>query len=152
MLWIWWIIGVHPDVKGFSSRICFIGNSIFKVESTKQPNVRISSTKFELISTNKILQEVWTKWILEEYEYNEKEIIFEQEKKSSITITKQSSGWMRWTKHMNVKYYFLNQFLQDRTIKLIHILSTEILSDGLTKLLPKSKFLTLKNKILNLER
>ena len=145
--------GVHPDGKGHSGGICFIGNSIFKVESTKQPTVGISSTEVELISANKILQEVvWAKGILEECGYYQKEIIFGQDNKSSITIAKQGSGRMGRTKHMNVKYYFLSQFVQDGTIKLVHIPSTEILSDGLTKPLPKPKFLVWRNKILNLER
>ena len=60
--------GVHIDGRGHTGGICMIGNSLFRVETSKQPIVGKSSTECELIASNKIVEEIiwlkecWKKW------------------------------------------------------------------------------------------
>lgn len=49
-------------------------------------------------------------------------------------------GQTKWSKHINLCYPYLRQVLQEGLISVKYIQSTDMLADGLTKLLDTTKF------------
>ena len=59
--------------------------------------------------------------------------------KSALALAK-NPGFHERSKHIRIKYYFIKDCLEDRSIKASHIAATDQLADILTKSLGKSKF------------
>lgn len=142
--------GIHKDGKGHNGGICYIGNSVYKVETSKQALVGKSSTECELISLNKIIEQIiWSKYLLEECGYKQNIIKIGQDNKSTITMAINGSGKVGRTKHINVRFYFVKQFIDNKDVELVYIPSIEMVADGLTKVLPRSEFVRWRKQILN---
>ena len=129
-----------------------LGNSIFRIETSKQPLVGKSSTECELVACNKIVEElIWAKGLMEEFGYHQKEMEIGQDNKSTILIANRGPGRGGRTKHINVRYYFISQFIDSGDIKLVYVPSKELMSDGLTKPIPRQEFLDWRRKLLKVE-
>ena len=59
--------------------------------------------------------------------------------KSALALAKNPVFYER-SKHIRIKYHFIKDCLEDRSIKASHIATTDQLADILTKLLGKPKF------------
>mgnify|MGYP006059480929 FL=1 len=59
------------------------------------------------------------------------------------------SGKVGRTKHINVRFYFVKQFIDNKDVELVYIPSIEMVADGLTKVLPRSEFVRWRKQILN---
>ena len=66
--------------------------------------------------------------------------------KSALALAKNHVFHER-SKHIHIKYYFIRDCLEDGSIKVSHIATTDQLADILTKSLGKSKFQEMRERI-----
>jgi Reverse transcriptase (RNA-dependent DNA polymerase) len=69
----------------------------------------------------------------------EKPVLIMVDNQGAITLAKKD-GWNRRTRHMNVRYQYVQQALREGKIKMEYVASGEQLADGLTKALKTELF------------
>ena len=101
---------VHQDMKSHTGYKMTIGKGAVQASSMKQKINAKSSTEAELMAADSAVTPVlWTKWFLEEQDYQVNQTILYQDNKSTILLEnngKNSSS--RRTRHINIRY-FLSQ-------------------------------------------
>lgn len=143
---------IHHDAKSHTGVVMTLGTSPVKSNSIKQKLVVKSSTEAELVALNSVVEDViWAKGIMEELGYPQPTVNIFQDNKSCITMANRGTANSKRSKHINVRYFFLSQHIQDKTIKLVHIGSKMIDSDGLTKVKAKADFILWRVNILNIQ-
>ncbi|GBP10776.1 Copia protein [Eumeta japonica] len=131
---------------------CFksFGN-LLSWRATKQKTISLSSTEAEYVALSTAAQEgVWLKRLLNEYEVSSKDEIFDMyvDNQGAKCIAEQLET--RRSKHIELKYHFIRQQVQDGKIKLKYIQTDCQLADIFTKPLAKNKFCLFKN-LLNIK-
>ena len=149
----WWIdasYAVHPDMRGHTGATMSMGNGSVFSGSWKQKLVTRSSTESEVVGVFDVLPQVlWTKKFLEDQGVEVKETILYQDNMSSMLLERngrQSS--MKRTKHMDIRYFYVGEHIQNKTLSLQHCPTEEMLADYLTKPLQGSLFVRLRNHIM----
>jgi hypothetical protein len=132
--------GDTEDRKSMGGYVVFLGEGAISWSSKKQSLVALSSTESEYIVLSDAACEVlWVRRFLEEtvqFYYNELTVIFE-DNQSAITLA-QSQRSVSHTKHVQVKYHFVRDLIQNGTIQLIYRNTKQMTADILTKPLPPS--------------
>jgi hypothetical protein len=120
-------------------------------KSSKQKSVANSSTAAELIAFSTTLEEVmWLKHLLEEFGFNQKDpIVMEQDNTSTMNLIERGPSSGGRTKWMNIKHFWVSEHIENGIIKLKYIPSSELLADGLTKVLTGKDFKRWRQQILN---
>ncbi len=107
-------------------------------------------TEAELISVSDGLSQViWTIDFLKAQGYQGFEVIVYQDNKSTIHLIKKGMSTSDRTRHINVRYYFIKQFVDKGIVKVEYCPTREMIADILTKPLYGSLFRELKAKLLN---
>ena len=52
------------------------------------------------------------------------------------------------TRHIDIRYHFIRDFVQDGTIKVVYCVTKNMLADILTKALPRPQHARLRNKVM----
>ena len=97
-------------------------------------------------------QVLWTKKFREDQGVEVKETILYQDNMSSMLLERngrQSST--KRTKHMDIRYFYVGEHIQNRTLSLKHCPTEEMLADYFTKPLQGSLFVRLRNHIMGAE-
>ena len=149
----WWIdasYAVHPDMRGHVGATMSLGNGSIFSGSWKQKLVTWSSTESEVVGVFDVLPQIlWTKKFLEDQGVRVKETILYQDNMSSMLLERngrQSST--KQTKHMDIRYFYVGDHIQNKTISLQHCPTEEMLADYFTKPLQGSLFIRLRNHIM----
>ena len=149
----WWIdvsYAVHPDMRGHTGATMSMGNGSVFSGSWKQKLVTRSSTESEVVGVFDVLPQVlWTKKFLEDQGVEVKETILYQDNMSSMLLERngrQSST--KRTKHMDIRYFYVGEHIQNKTLSLQHCPTEEMLADYFTKPLQGSLFVRLRNHIM----
>ena len=149
----WWIdasYAVHPDMRGHTGATMSLGNGSVFSSSWKQKLVTRSSTESEVVGVFEVLPQVlWTKKFLEDQGVEVKETILYQDNMSSMLLERngrQSST--KRTKHMDIRYFYVGEHIQNKTLSLKHCPTEEMLADYFTKPLQGSLFVRLRNHIM----
>lgn len=79
----------------------------------------------------------WLQQFLKEIE-PKREVLLYTDNKAAIRLTK-SQTFHRRTRHIEHKYYFIRQLVQDKKMKVVDIAGKENPADILTKLIPSTK-------------
>ena len=152
----WWIdasYAVHPDMRGHTGATMSLGNGSVFSGSWKQKLVSRSSTESEVVGVFDVLPQVlWTKKFLEDQGVEVKETVLYQDNMSSMLLERngrQSST--KRTKHMDIRYFYVGEHIQNRTLSLKHCPTEEMLADYFTKPLQGSLFVRLRNHIMGAE-
>lgn len=117
--------------------------------SKKQPIVALSSTEAEFIAAADCVKEIlYLKTLIEELTSEEIEVELNVDNVSAITLIK--NGVMnKRSKHIDVRYFYIHEKVNDGIIKICHCPTQQQLADCLTKPLNKEKFDTFKKCILH---
>jgi hypothetical protein len=144
------LFAVHNDMQSQTGAIMTLGKGVAQVVLTKQKTTTRSSTEAELISFDDIASKVlWTKLFLNEQGYQDKDNIVYRDNQAAMKLEmndKTSSG--KRTRHIDIKYFFTNDLINWKEIKIEFYPTTEMLGDYMTKPLVGMKFNEFRKKIM----
>lgn len=124
-------------------------NAVFYAKSQKQNLVTLSSTEAEYVALHHAATEVvYFRRLLATLGYEQKDptIIF-QDNQSTILWARGQRNHSR-TKHLNVKYHYIEELINDGIVELDYMSTTEMMADLLTKPLLDEAFTVLANRML----
>jgi hypothetical protein len=109
-----------------------------------------SSTEAELIALNDGLAQVlWLMQFLKEQGIQVKPAIIFRDNKSIIQLANNGPTSSKRTKHINIRYYFVKEKIDNGEVVIQHVPTSEMVSDVLTKPLNGSYFIKLRNLLMN---
>jgi len=144
--------GTYKDGKSNTGMVITVGqpNAPVIVKTTKQSSVANSSTAAELIAFSSTLEEVlWIVHLLEELGFKQEPVVIEQDNTSTMRLIEKGPSSTGRTKWINIKHFWVSEHLEKGDIKLKHVPSLDLLSDGLTKPLGRRSFEKWRARILN---
>lgn len=143
---------IHSDCKGHSGALMSVGDGgPVHAASNKQKITTKSSTESELVSLHEGLGPLeWLLHLLEELGYPTAPAIVYEDNKSTITLAKDGLTSTNRTKHMNVRYFYIKELIDNGKVKLEYLPTSQQLADLLTKPVLGSQFIELRQKLLNL--
>eukprot|EP00253_Pinus_taeda_P006084 PITA_06084 len=134
--------------KRSTSGCCFsLGFAMISWMNRKQKSIALSTAEAEYIVVSLTSCEaVWLRKLFGE--------LFEQVLDTTIIYCDNKSGirlsenpFLHKSKHIEIKYHFIQDMVQRRVVRLLHISIDEQIADILTKALPKGKFLVFREKL-----
>lgn len=115
--------------------------------SKRQDIVSLSTTEAEYIALNHGAKDaVWLQKILKELDVKCKSVIVQVDNQSAIKLASNPELHNR-SKHIDVRYHYIRDLVEDETIKIKYVQSKEQVADIFTKPLPKEQFVYLRNKL-----
>jgi hypothetical protein len=150
---IWYIDGsyaTHDDMRGQSRGVLLAGDCAVLFRSNKQKVNTRSSTESELIAVDDALPTVqWTKNFMMDQGFDLETLIKEDNRSTMLLMKngKLSSG--KWTKHIDVRYFYVKDLIDQGIIKLEHCVTDDMIADFLTKPLQRKCFVRLRDVMLN---
>ena len=109
-------------------------------KSTLQSTVALSTTEAEYMAITEAVKEaIWLQGLLEDLGVGQKHIDVFCDSQSAIHLAKNQVLHAR-TKHIDVRYHFVREILEEEEIFLQKIRTTENPADMLTKVVTRSKF------------
>lgn len=107
--------------------------------STKQASITLSTTEAEFVALSEAaIEACWIRKLLEELEISVKPITIYEDNQSTIKATKNYD--QKRLKHMDIKYNFIKQKVEDKVINIEYINTQKQLADIFTKPLNKTLF------------
>jgi hypothetical protein len=148
----------HHDAKSHTGGCVGLesgeGVSYFIFVSNKQSIVAKSSCEAELIAQSSVGEYVvWLKELMVELGYDSnKPALFFQDNKAAIIFAKRGSGTFKRTKHINVRYFWLQELIENKTITMEYLCTNQMVADILTKPLMGKQFKMLRRKLLGVQK
>ncbi|CAL2270573.1 unnamed protein product [Prunus armeniaca] len=133
--------GSLEDSKSTSGYAFSFGSGVFSWASVKQNCVALSTAEAEYISASEATtQAIWLRFVLEDFgEIQTEATPLHCDNTSAIAITK-NSVFHQKTKHIDRRYHFIKDALQEGTIDLVYCPTKEQVADIFTKPLAKDRF------------
>lgn len=149
--------GDLDDRKSTSGVLYFLGTNPVTWVSQKQNVVATSSCEAEYIAAAiTACQGIWLSWLLGELMNKEQQkklmkreqqkVLIKVDNKSAIALCKNSVHHDR-SKHIDVRYHFIRECIEEGRVTVEHIRTGDQLADILTKPLARVKFLELREHI-----
>jgi hypothetical protein len=129
--------GIHVDRRSHSGIIAALGSGdsmcLILWKSIRQRLVSTSSTEAELIAIHDGLDFIlWIRRVLEFLGYPQECTTVYQDNTSTITIAYMGRGSAHGhTRHIDLRYYFIKQFLDAQTLRLQYLPSGKMIADFL---------------------
>lgn len=127
--------------KSMSGYLFKLNGGVVSWSSRKQNCVALSSTEAELIALTECTKEaIWLKKLLSEINFviHDKILIFEDNQ--SVTKMIISQNHSSRTKHVNVRYHFIKDYIERNIITIEYCETENMIADILTKPLNRVKF------------
>ena len=136
------------DRKSTTGYCTFINDNLIDRQSKKQPTVALSSTEAEYMSIVEVAKEViWMTSILTELRQKvHKPIIIYVDNQSAIKISENDTSHQR-TKHIDIRHHFIRDLINNKSIVLKYIRTTEQRADIFPKALPPQTFIKLRDML-----
>ena len=152
----WWIDGAfatHRDMRSQTGGAMSLGKGIIYGTSTRQKLNTRSSTEAELVAVDNCMSQVlWTRYFLDAQGYNINDCIVYQDNKSAILLEQNGRApSSKWTRHINIRYYFVTDRANCGEIKIKHCPTAEMVGDYFTKPLQGGLFNKFRDRILNIQ-
>ncbi|GKV32349.1 hypothetical protein SLEP1_g40963 [Rubroshorea leprosula] len=133
--------GDLDDKKSTFGFVFMLGSAAISWSSKKQPIVTLSTTEVEyVVATSCACQAIWLRRIMEELELNQHEATSIYCDNSSAIKLSRNPVLHGRSKHIHVRYHFLRNLVQDRTIELIYFRIEDQVADIFTKPLKVAVF------------
>jgi len=138
---------VYQDAKSMGGTFVTGGRGCIYCKCSKLKLVAKSSAEAELITLSDGASiALWTQMFLKYQGYNVKGILYE-DNKSAITMMKTGKGSER-TRHVNIKYYFVKQYIDNGALALEYCPTASMVADALTKPLQGYQFEYIRDYLL----
>lgn len=142
--------GVHADGKSHTGTAITLGSGAVFAKSTKQKVVSKSSTEAELIGlSDSASQVIWTREFLMGQGYQLDAATIFQDNMSTIAMVKRGHSSSERSRHINIRYFFVKDRVDQGDIKIEYRPTGEMLADVLTKPLQGTLFVKLRDELLN---
>ena len=142
--------GVHADGKSHTGTAITLGSGVVFAKSTKQKVVSKSSTEAELIGlSDSASQVIWTREFLMGQGYQLDAATIFQDNMSTIAMVKRGHSSSERSRHINIRYFFVKDRVDQGDIKIEYRPTGEMLADVLTKPLQGTLFVKLRDELLN---
>ncbi|KAM1223589.1 hypothetical protein ACFX2G_043549 [Malus domestica] len=140
--------GSLEDSKSTSGYAFSFGSGVFSWASVKQHCVALSTAEAEYISASKATaQAIWLRFVLEDFgELQVDATPLQCDNTSAISISN-NPVFHQKTKHIDRRYHFIKDALQQGIIDLVYCPTKEQVADIFTKALPKDRFNYLRDKL-----
>jgi hypothetical protein len=144
--------GTHKDRKSQTGAILTMGIGAINAKSSKQKIVAKSSTEAELIAASDqagdlIESSEFLRY--QGYDIDIPEVL--EDNTSTIRLITNGRKSSERTKHVDIRYFWLEDKVKNNIIKIIHTKTEEMIADLLTKALQGSQFKYLSKLILGVE-
>ena len=139
---------VHGDMKSHNGQFITLGLGGILIKSNKEKLVTRSSTEAELVclSDGVSLASHCAEFLKRQGIDVTPELM--QDNMSTIKLAEKGRSTSDRTRHIKIRYYFVNQFLENGEMKIKYCPTDEMVADILTKPLQGEKFITLAMKLL----
>jgi Reverse transcriptase (RNA-dependent DNA polymerase) len=126
------------SISGFSFHY---GHGAISWSSKKQNVITLSSTEAEYIAeTHAAKERIWLKTFVKEVVgEGQGPLIIMGDNQGAIALAKDNKFHSR-TKHIDLRYHFIREAVQEKKVKMIYILTADNIADIFTKALAKPKF------------
>jgi hypothetical protein len=148
----WWVdasYATHGDCRGHTGVMMSLGQGSVIGMSKKQKLNTKSSTKCELVGVDDASpQLLWTRYFIEGQGYGVEASILNQDNLSAILLEKNGrASSSKRTKYINVRYFFIKDWIASGEITVKHCPATVMLDDHFTKPLQGTMFWTFRAEI-----
>lgn len=141
--------GIHSDTKGHTGGIISMGRGAILSKSTAQRIVTKSSTEAEMVGISDFLSTImWSKMFLEQQGYGSPTTNIFHDSQSAIMMASNGKPSSDRTKHMNVRYFFIKEKLDNNEVVLVYKATEDMVADILTKPLQGAAFRKLRALLL----
>ena len=143
---------VHPDMKSHNGQYITLGLGGILIKCNKEKLVTRSSTEAELVclSDGVALASHCNEFLKHQGVNFTPELM--QDNMSTIKLAEKGKSTSDRTRHIKIRYYFVNQFIENGEMKIKYCPTDEMVADVLTKPLQGEKFITLARKLLGYDR
>ena len=132
------------DRHSTSGNVFFLANGAISWLSKKQATVALSTAESEYIALSQAAQEaIWLRRLLQDIGMKfESPTQVNEDNQGAIAMAKNPVAHAR-TKHIDIRYHFVREAIQDKEIVVKYIPTHEMIADILTKALPRQQFVKL---------
>ena len=143
---------VHGDMKSHNGQFLTLGLGGILIKSNKEKLVTRSSTEAELVCLSDGVS--LASHCAEFLKYQGVNITPElmQDNMSTIKLAEKGRSTSDRTRHIKIRHYFVNQFLENGEMKIKYCPTDHMVADILTKPLQGEKFMSLARKLLGYDR
>jgi len=132
----WWVdssYAVHPDMRSHSSIFMTLGRGTTYTALNKQKLNTKSSTEAELVAFDDSMGQVlWTRHFLAAQGEHVPTMTIYQDNKSTILLAENGrTSSCKRTKHLDVRYFFVNDKIKKGGIKIAHCPTQDMVGDFL---------------------
>ncbi|GJZ11337.1 copia protein [Tanacetum coccineum] len=140
-------VGSQDTRRSTSGSTQFMGDKLVSWSSKKQKSIDISSTKTEYIALSGCCAQIlWMRSQLTDYGLKFNMIPLYCDNKSAIALCCNNVQESR-SKHINVRYHFIKEQVENGVVKLYFVRTEYQLADIFTKALPRERFSFLIEKL-----
>jgi hypothetical protein len=133
--------GDQETRKSTSGYVFLLAGAAISWSSKRQQSVALSSTEAEYMAMSGAIQEaVYLKTLLVDLKYNTNVLLHLQNTPLELHVDNQSAMKIAQnnitsnrTKHIDIRYHYCREKVQDGTVKLVYTPTTDMLADILTK-------------------
>lgn len=133
--------GADSDTRrSCTGYVVVMSNGAISWCSQRQPIVALSTTESEYIALSTTTREImWLKQLARECVANDRStVIVHCDNQSAINLG-ESEAYRPRTKHIDIRFHHLRERVNDRTIRLEYIATSDMVADSLTKAVPSHK-------------
>ncbi|CAB3995163.1 Hypothetical predicted protein [Paramuricea clavata] len=136
------------DRRSTSGNVFVMSNGAISWASQKQPTVALSTAEAEYIALCLATQEsVWLRQLSKDLQINcSSPTTINEDNQGTIAMSKNPVVHKR-RKHFDIKFHFVREKIQDRTIELKYCPTHEMVADIFTKPLPRGQFENLRARL-----
>lgn len=133
--------GDVDDRHSTSGNVFLLAKGAVSWLSKKQATVALSTAEAEYVALTTATQEaIWLRRLLTDVGKPLAEpVVINEDNQGAIAMAKNPVGHAR-TKHIDIRYHFVREGVQDGAIILKYVATDEMIADILTKPLPKHPF------------
>ncbi|GKD91218.1 hypothetical protein Tco_1366725 [Tanacetum coccineum] len=130
-----------PDKgRSITSYAFLVQGCVVSWKVTLQHVVALSTTEAEYMTLTEAVKEaIWLKGLLEELGVELNTVVVNCDNQGAIHLSRNYVFHER-TKHINVRYHFIREVLEAKTVKVLKVGTEHNAADALTKVVPRLKF------------